>query len=341
MHPGNLIIIGILSMILLAWIYWPRKGLLAMIRRAARNSLKVQLEDALKFLFDCEYRKVPSGLHSIAGNLNISSSKTAEILDHLQQMDLIISKGDHFELTDAGRSYALRIIRVHRIWEKYLADETSINETEWHRVADQKEHEITAESADKVASQIGNPVFDPHGDPIPTSEGEMPQYKGKSLATLKEGDIGRILHIEDEPASIYEQLTALGIYPGMQIYVLDVSAGRISFAAEGQEQVLTPLFASAITVELVPDIKPIVQKHELLSSLQPGEKAEVIGISPHCRGQQRRRLLDLGIVPGTVVSSVIQSPSGDPTGYSIMGAVIGIRKSQADLIYITRKEETA
>ena len=153
---------------------------------------------------------------------------------------------------------------------------------------------------------------------------------------MKEGDIGRIVHIEDEPASIYDQLTALGLYPGMQVFVLDITDGKITFAADGEEQILTTLFASAVTVELVPDIQPMFHKQDLLSSLKLGEKAVVAGISPNCRGQQRRRLLDLGIVPGTIISSEIKSPSGDPTGYQIMGAIIGIRKNQADLIYINK-----
>lgn len=336
MQPGILLVIGLAVLTLLAWIVWPEKGLLALITKMRMNTLKVQMEDALKFLFDCEYKNLPCGLHTVAGNLHISSNKAAAILDRLQDMGLIASQGESFQLTDAGKSYALRIIRVHRIWEKYLADETGIDEKKWHGEADLKEHLLSSEAAEKLAGQIGNPVYDPHGDPIPSASGDLPLHKGKNLSALKEGDIGRIVHIEDEPGYIYEQLIALGLYPGMQVYVMDVSDGKISFAAEGEEHVLTPLFASAITVELIPESKPIDHKHALLSSLSIGEKAEIVGISPNCRGQQRRRLLDLGIVPGTIVTAEIRSASGDPVGYRIMGATIGIRKKQADYIFINK-----
>ena len=143
--------------------------------------------------------------------------------------------------------------------------------------------------------------------------------------------------MEDEPGAIYEQLVALGLYPGMEVFVLDVTDSKIIFAAEGEEHILTPLFASAITVELLQKKEPFIHKSVLLSSLTIGEKAEVVGISPNCRGQQRRRLLDLGVVPGTIISADIKSPSGDPVGYRIMGAIIGIRRSQADLIFINKK----
>jgi len=79
------------------------------------------------------------------------------------------------------------------------------------------------------------------------------------------------------------------------------------------------------------------QKYEKLSSLEMGEHAEVAGISSHCRGQQRRRLMDLGIIPGSDISAEIRSASGDPVGFRVMGTTIGIRKREADLIFIVRK----
>lgn len=337
MSPGSLLMIGIFVLVFLAWIFWPEKGLLSLLTKMRMNTLKVQLEDALKFLFDCEYKNVSCDLHTVAGNLHISSNKAAAILDRLQEMRLIEPKNETYQLTDAGKSYALRIIRVHRIWEKYLADETSMDHKEWHNAADLKEHQLSSEAAEKIAGQIGNPVFDPHGDPIPTASGDLPLHSGFNLSALKEGDTGRISHIEDEPGYIYEQLMALGLYPGMQVYIMDVSSGKITFAAQGEEIVLTPLFASAITVEKLQETVQVNNKHELLSSLEIGEKAEVIGISPNCRGQQRRRLLDLGIVPGTIVTAEIRSASGDPVGYRIMGATIGIRKKQAGFIFVNKK----
>lgn len=339
MTPGFALLIGIGVLLLLTWVLYPRKGLLAMLNRARLNTERVLLEDALKFLFDCEYKNKTCSLNSVAGNLHISTDKATDILARLRSMGLSEMKGDQtFELTDSGRSYALRIIRVHRIWERYLADETSVRETDWHGEADYREHQISPEAADQLAAQIGNPVYDPHGDPIPTAKGEIPAHRGQPLHQLEEGDIGRIIHIEDEPLSIYQQLVALGLYPGMQVYILDKSEHKISFAANGTECVLTPLFASSITVEELPAETPVPQKYDLLSSLQLGEEAEVLGISPNCRGAQRRRLMDLGIVPGTKVKAGIRSASGDPVGYRVLGATIALRQKQADQIFIQKKE---
>jgi len=297
------------------------------------------LEDALKFMFDCEYKGLSYDINSIAGNLNIKPDKAGDLVERLLEMELIHLNDQQIELTDTGRSYALRVIRVHRIWERYLADETSVKQTEWHNEACRIEHHVTVEDTEKLAAQMGNPVFDPHGDPIPTLDGNLPAAKGDPLNHLKEGEIGRITHIEDEPKSIYEQLVVLGLYPGMQVYVTDVAENKITFAAEGDECTLTPLFASQITVEKLSGVKPKTERHELLSTLAIGEEAEVTGISANLRGQQRRRLMDLGIVPGSHISVVMKSASGDPIGYRVKGTTVGIRKNQADLVFVNRKKE--
>lgn len=343
-NPVVALLIGMAVLLISGLIFWPKKGLISLLTRFRLINQRVSLEDALKFLFDCEYKNIFCGLNSMAGRLNISVDKATKLLDHLRSIGLIQFHDDTFSLTDAGRSYALRIIRVHRIWEKYLADETGIGQTEWHGAADQKEHQLSAEAADLLAAQMGNPVYDPHGDPIPSSIGEIPAHNGQPLCLLKKGDMARIVHIEDEPHGIYEQLVALDLYPGMPVYVMDAYDGKIQFVANGEECVLTSLFASNITVELMPHEIPEQKKNELLSSLKLGEKAEVINISSHCRGQQRRRLMDLGIVPGTIITAELKSASGDPVAYQVLGANIAIRKKQADQIFIkqvtTEHEQT-
>ncbi|TDS16850.1 DtxR family Mn-dependent transcriptional regulator [Maribacter caenipelagi] len=345
LNPITSLIIGTVFLILLSWILWPRKGLISLWSKRSKNTKQKLQEDALKFIFDCEYKHKSCGLHTISGNMNISTNKAAKVLGQLQSIGLIVMKEDQIRLTDAGRSDALKIIRIHRIWERYLADETAIDNLEWHQGADSQEHLMSLKEVDVLAATMGNPVFDPHGDPIPTTNGELPTYQGQSLSSLKEGDIARITHIEDEPSTIYAQLVALDLHPGMEVYIMDVTDENIQFAANGKECILNILFASNITVEKLSKIEPTQKKYQTLSSLNVGDKAQVIGISPKCRGQERIRLMDLGIVPGTEISAVLKSAFGDPTAYKIMGATIAIRKKQADNIYIksmlNKNEQTA
>lgn len=328
---------GLLFLAFILWLFWPERGGMAMLSSARTNRKRVRMEDALKYLFDCEYKNQPCEINRLAGNLNTTTDKASEILQRLIGMGLVSSDHQSIYLTDTGRSYALRVIRMHRVWEKFLADETGFAHTDWHREADKMEHVMTEDTVEQLAARMGNPVFDPHGDPIPTSGGDIPEHKGTLLSALKEGDMGIITHLEDEPKSIYEQLVVDGLYAGMQIYVSDVTTQKVTFVADGEEISLTPLFASQVTVVTYELEDTGREKFESLSSLEVGQSAEIAGISPNCRGQQRRRLMDLGMVPGTMVSAVIRSASGDPVGYRVMGTTIGIRKNQSDLIFIKNK----
>lgn len=76
--------------------------------------------------------------------------------------------------------------------------------------------------------------------------------------------------------------------------------------------------------------------YETLVTLKLGETAKVVQILPTCQGAERRRLMDLGILPGTVITAEMKSPSGDPTAYRIRGALIGLRQEQANAIAIRR-----
>lgn len=333
-HPAVNLLIGATIIGIFFWTLWPKKGMLSLINRFSKHNKRILLEDALKFIFDCEYIKTNCNIDSIAGHLNISTDRSGKLVNQLTQSELITVSNQIVALTDAGRSYALRIVRIHRIWERYLADHTSVAPADWHNEACRIEHLVTSEETEKLAAQMGNPVFDPHGDPIPTPSGALPKAKGVLLNTLQKGEMGKIIHLEDEPQSIYEQLLVQGLYPGMQLYVTEVTDKKITFIAEGNEHALTPIFAGYITIEKI-NIKLAAQPaHKLLSSLHIGENAEIVGISQNCRGQQRRRLMDLGFVPGSQVSAIMKSASGDPVGYRILGTTIGIRKNHADMIFI-------
>lgn len=314
--------------------FLPEKGLVARLRKRKTISKKVHIEDALKHLYNCEYDKITCTLNSVAGKLSISEDDAAELITKLEEMGLLISHHETLQLSSEGRSYALRIIRVHRLWEKYLADETGIDEREWHHSAEEFEHKLTPSDADALAAQIGNPVFDPHGDPIPSTTGDIPTKSGMPLTDLKYGEFASIIHIEDEPDAIYKQLVAEGLYPGMQVRMMESSKERIRFTANGDECVLAPLFAKNITVAPIKFEKPVEGKFKNLSSLKIGEKGTVLGISKALRGQQRRRLMDLGVVPGTEIVAEMKGAFGDPTAYRIKGASIALRKNLAEWIYL-------
>jgi DtxR family Mn-dependent transcriptional regulator len=337
---GTLIITGIVIAVSL-WLFWPDKGLFWHWQRARQMTRRVLIEDALKHMHDCEYHgRVPT-VQSIAGALNSSVNEVAELLTDMQIHELITFEGDRPELTPQGRDYALHVIRAHRLWERYLADKTGYAAADWHSQSERHEHHLSRAEADALAQELGHPRFDPHGDPIPTASGDLIAPEERyTLPNFPPNQYGQIVHLEDEPETVYAQLLAEGLHLGMTVLVTEITPQRVRFWADGDEHVLAPMLAANISiVPIHPEEEIETGPYESLSQLKLGQSAKVTGISHLCRGAERRRFLDLGILPGTLIKAEMVSPSGDPTAYRIRGALIGLRKEQADLIYITSELE--
>jgi DtxR family Mn-dependent transcriptional regulator len=259
------------------------------------------------------------------------------IIDAIHKMavsELVQLDGDQVSLTREGRKYALRIIRVHRLWEKYLAEKTGFDKREWHDRAEEMEHNLSKEETDRLATDLGHPLYDPHGDPIPTGQGEIKKLEGVPLSAFGLDQVGRIIHIEDEPDAIYRQILAENIHIGSTLRVVEQNPERIVFYSEGEEFVLAPVVASNITV--APAALETEEAAVRLSSLKSDETARVAGISKECRGENRRRLLDLGFVRGAEIEIDMESPMKNPVAYSIKGTSIALRKDQASKILITK-----
>ncbi len=333
---------GLLTVVLtgglVVLLFWPSHGVFWWFVRALRLTKRVRVEDALKHLYDCEYRQIPCTLYSLSGAMGVSINRASEIVGYLEQQDLVKLDSGAYQLTPAGRTYALRIIRTHRLWEKYLSERTNLAPSEWHREAELREHTTPLQDAEALAAEMGDPRFDPHGDPIPTTGGEIPPPRGRPVTDFPTGELVEIVHVEDEPPAVYAQLLAEGLHPGMCARVMDTSARRVRLQTYGEEHVLAPVVAANLWAIPLPADQKVEGPFEPLSALPLGEKAKVIGISTACRGPQRRRMLDLGIVPGTVVEAELPSPSGDPIGYRVRGAMIALRREQAEMIHVSRTD---
>ena len=339
--PLTALLAGIFLMGVTAVFFWPRKGILARWQNNRHLNERVQSEDTLKHIYKFEMKGKQATIESVAGILHASLNDTADLLGKMEANDLLIITGDSIQLTSSGREAALHIIRAHRLYEHYLAEETGYDESEWHGQAELHEHALSPDQIDDLAAQLGNPTHDPHGDPIPTSSGDLVLHGGQPLTELPANKPGQIVHLEDEPEIVYAQLVAEGLYPGMSIRVIEKTPTRIRFWANGNEHVLAPIVAANISVvEVVieqEDTDEIIPNgSQRLNNLQPGETAEVIALSRKCRGAERRRFMDLGILPGTKIKAEMRSPSGDPTAYIIRDALIALRSDQARLIQVKK-----
>jgi DtxR family Mn-dependent transcriptional regulator len=303
---------------------------------------RVLLEDALKQLHQVEEAGGSPTVETLAGALEVSRGLAVRLVEQLEDQRLARSDGGRLSLTDAGRAYARRMVRTHRLLERYLADRTGLAPAEWHDEAERREHALTEAEAEELSATMGHPRYDPHGDPIPTITGEMPAPRGRSLASFPPGSAVTVVHLEDEPREAFERLLALGLRPGARLRLLEGPSGEVRFRFDGREQALPPVLAAQIAVEPLSEDEALDERAlATLADLVPGESARVVRISAACQGLQRRRLLDLGVVPGTLVTAEFTSPGGDPIAFQIRGALIALRRAQARLIQIDRGQVAA
>jgi DtxR family Mn-dependent transcriptional regulator len=338
-HPVNALLIAGLMVIIVLAVFWPGKGLIARWRFLMHQSRRSYLEDALKHIYECERSRIDCTLSSLAGCLSLKKSRVIKLIGRLKKSGLVHIAHGRLVLTEKGRDYALRMLRLHRIWESHLAFETGVPEKDWHAEADVREHNLTPDEVEQISERLGHPRYDPHGEPIPTADGEIPPDRGLLLTELKTDEIGRIIQIEDDPDDIYHEIRENGICLGMQVDSLSQENGSVHFRADGFAKVLPLIVAAQIKITLLDSEDIRRTPFQNLLDLDTGETGRVVQISREFRGQKRRRLLDLGVIPGTVIRKEMESAAGNPIAYNIRGASIALRKDQARFIYIEKIQD--
>lgn len=244
--------------------------------------------------------------------------------------------GDSWRLTKAGRKRAVELLRAHRLLETYLARESGRPAGELHGEADRAEHHLTPEKVDALADAMNRPRFDPHGDPIPERGHELHGVEQVALTEVPEGALVRVAHMEDEPEAEFRKLVEMGFAVELPLRVVGQEASKTVVELAGEWLELEPLLARQVEVLPWSEELPYPEELRRLSSLGKGESGQVAFISPACMGPERRRLLDFGFVPGSEVRCEFKSPFGSPVAYSVRGSTLGLRREQANNIFITK-----
>lgn len=126
-------------------------------------------------------------------------------------------------LTEAGRSKSMKIIRHHRLLETFLVKVLGYSWDEVHDEAERLEHHVSERLEERIADYLGHPEYDPHGAPIPTKEGYLPQDKCVSLNCVREGQKVRVARVEDEDREKLRYLRSLGLVPDMELKVMHIA----------------------------------------------------------------------------------------------------------------------
>jgi len=320
-------------------VFAPEYGLVALVRKYHLAQARERTENALKHLLRQATEGHTASFASLQGVLRMGDRQLMALTQRLEREGLVRSEGAQFQLTPEGERVALHVLRAHRLWELYLADELGVPIDRVHEQAERAEHGLSKAQLDRLSASMGHPERDPHGDPIPSADGSVPESPGTPLAAWPPSTPGRIVHLEDEPPLAYAQLSAEGLRLGQVIRVIDRSPTRVVLSDGENEYRLAPMVAANIHVAAVLEesVSAAVPEGAIpLSGLPTGALAEVVVLDPAFRGFARRRLLDLGFTPGARIRSDLATFAGDPRAYRLRGTTIALRREQSDRVFVKR-----
>lgn len=176
----------------------------------------------MRAIYGLAERGEPVTNTSLAGRLEVSPSSASGMVTKLAQQGLV----EHvpyrgIELTSQGRLLARAVLRRHRLIESYLVSELGYTWDEVHAEADQLEHVVSDRLVERIAAKLGNPVRDPHGDPIPAVDGSIEELSTRLLEDLPTGAVGEIVRVWDTDPDLLRYLAQRSIKLGERIEVME------------------------------------------------------------------------------------------------------------------------
>jgi DtxR family Mn-dependent transcriptional regulator len=293
----------------------------------------------------------PVPLSQLAQELSISSVSVNEMCRKLQEQGLVIYRPyQGASLTPEGEQRAYYVLRRHRLWEVFLVERLGLDYEEAHEAACRLEHVTSNAVADRLDAFLGYPTVNPRGDPIPTNDGALP---AQSLIPLTSLSVGRGSHVvgckSDDPSRAF--LNEQGLRPGARVALVADAEDSLLVQVEGKHISLARSLAETVQVEqaetegeTAPDMPPkptpsdeermemqskteTVIRQIPLHELSVGQRGVVVRVGG--KGPARRRMMDMGLVPGTEVKAVRVAPLGDPVEFEIKGYNLSLRKSEA------------
>jgi DtxR family Mn-dependent transcriptional regulator len=189
-------------------------------------SITQAVEDYLKAVWRLSSRGRRVSVGEIAEHLSVSAPSVTGMVQKLQGMQLLrYAPRGGVSLTPRGRKIALEIVRHHRLWELYLYRRLGLPLEAVDAEAERLEHVLSDRMEERLASLLGDPTHDPHGDPIPSRDGVLAPLRAIPLAKLRAGRRAVVVRVSDRPSEKLRALVDLGLLPGARVQVLPETAG--------------------------------------------------------------------------------------------------------------------
>jgi DtxR family Mn-dependent transcriptional regulator len=191
---------------------------------------------------------------ALAERLGVTPASASGMVRKLDEQGLVTHvRYRGVRLTDSGTRVALEVLRHHRLLELYLAETLDVPWDRVHDEAEVLEHVLSEDLEALIAAKLGDPTHDPHGDPIPTADLELPEEPTESLAALEPGTEGVFVRVSDSDPEMLRYLARRGIAPGDALRVEDKQpfGGPLFVRFRGELHVLGGTLAGAMRVSTV------------------------------------------------------------------------------------------
>jgi DtxR family transcriptional regulator, Mn-dependent transcriptional regulator len=210
------------------------------------------VEDYLKSIYKLQESGGKVSTSSLSDSLGISAPSVSEMIKKLADSGILTYtpyKG--VELTAEGRKRALKILRRHRLWELFLVEVLNYPWHEIHEEADRLEHLTSDKLERRLDERLGFPRKDPHGDVIPTTDGNIERVDYRSLAQVAAGETVTVARVNDANSQVLQYASRLGIGLNKRIRVKEHIGfdGSLRVEIGRKEQFVSAKLAENIFVE--------------------------------------------------------------------------------------------
>ncbi len=191
-----------------------------------RTKLSQSVQDYLKAILQLGDRELAQ-TSDLASHLSVSPASVTSMIKKLAAMHLVKHERHRgATLTPAGRKIALEVIRHHRLIELYLAEALGYAWDEVHDEAEKLEHHISENFEDRIAKVLGNPQYDPHGDPIPSKDGVVPPTPTHPLSAVGPNTTVRVRRVSDKRNALLRRLRELHVGLNTRITVVEADEAQ-------------------------------------------------------------------------------------------------------------------
>jgi DtxR family Mn-dependent transcriptional regulator len=209
--------------------------------RLPNDTYSEAIEDFLKAVYLLQQEQDRVQTSALAEALSITAPSTTEMAKKLAKANLVIHEPYRgIRLTQAGERVALEIVRNHRLLELFLVQALGYTWDEVHEEAERLEHAVSDRLIQRIAEYLGNPRYDPHGDPIPGPKGDITPRTLTPLSEWPREVKGIIARLRDQTPEMLRYLAEKGLVVGAEVEVLraDPFEGPLSLIVDSHPQVI-------------------------------------------------------------------------------------------------------